>query len=154
MDALLPQSPQGWLEVSALHRCPADVPEKGLEVTLHVANPHSPLARAQPGGVLAPVVHATEPWVVQYEDMGTSEHDSPPSWPWRLQTMCAESQGAAFGDHLLFVLKLLLSYLDGIFIVPHCLSSTGCDLLLPFLLLCIIETRGCLVTPDLASFCQ
>lgn len=88
------------------------------------------------------------------EDMGELEHDSPPSWPWRLQTMCAASQRAAFGDRLLFVLKLVLSYLDGIFIVPHCLSSTGCDLSLPFLLPCITETGGCLVTPNLASFFQ
>lgn len=64
--------------VSALSRYTTDVPEKWPEVSLHLAEPHSPLSQAQQ---LPPrQVQCWLLWSVP-GNVGTSEHDSPHSWP-------------------------------------------------------------------------
>lgn len=110
-------------EVSVLGGCPTDVPEKWPEVRLHLAEPHSPLFQAEPplppepGAVLASAICATEPQAkAMQRTWARLSMTALTPGPSCLQTMCAASQGAAFGDCLLFVLKLVLSYLDSIFL--------------------------------------
>lgn len=69
------------------------------------------------------------------EDMGGSEHDC----PWHLQTTCAASQGSDYGAHLLFVLWIVPGSLGGVFIVRHCLSSTGEAVTYCFLSLVLLQ---------------